>query len=146
MLDDEPLVSTGIKLLVGDGSSPEQFVEVAELLTIKPPALSRNEIDTSGVARDEDSKLLGILRRGQVTGMMNWLPTDPTHDTLIEDILANRKRNYRIAVPPDGYPRMDFSARLQLFDFQELAVDTPIQVAYALTIAKGSIVFVKQPS
>src|SRR5262245_28165289 len=122
MLEDEPLVSTGIKLLVGDGANPEMFVEVAELLTIKPPAISRNEIETSGVSRDEDSKLLGILRRGQCTGMMNLLPGDVTQDTLLDDILGNRKRNYRIVVPPDGFPQFDFAARVQLFDIQELAV------------------------
>lgn len=139
-------ISTGVLLQAGDGAEPsENFVTVAEVLSVKPAGLSRNEVDVSPVTVDEDAKLLGILRRGQVTGMLNWLPEDDTHGALLADILANTKRNWRIAFPPDGFPTFTFPARVQLFDIQELAVDTAMQVAYALTI-DGTISISSQES
>ena len=145
MVDEgEALIGTGILLKAGDGANPEQFVAIAELLTIKPPAHMRNEVDVSPVTADRDAKLLGILRRGQCTGMLNLLTSDATQVQMIEDIKINKKRNYQIAYPPDGFPTWQFAARVQLFDVQEISVDTPIQAAYALTLAKGDIVVVNE--
>lgn len=145
MVDEgEALIGTGILLKAGDGANPEQFVSIAELLTIKPPSHTRNEVDVTPVSGDRDAKLLGILRRGQCTGMLNLLPSDPTQLQMLADIQTNKKRNYQIAYPPDGFPTWQFAARLQLFDVQEISVDTPIQVAYALTLAKGDIAIVNE--
>src|SRR5262245_47214844 len=134
----DAIIGTGILLKAGDGGNPEQFVTVAEIVTLKPPQLSRNEVEVSNHNEGQEAKILGMLRKGQVTGTLNWLPNDPTHsdlaDGMLADILANKKRNWRITFPPLGLPNWTMSARVQLFDPQEVGVDAAMQVAFALTI------------
>lgn len=132
------IIGTGILLKAGDGASPENFVSVAEIVSLKPPQLSRNEVDVSNHNEGQEAKILGMLRKGQVTGTLNWLPTDATQSELAQgvlaDILANKKRNWRITFPPLGLPKWTFPGRVQLFDPQEVSVDAAMQVAFALTI------------
>lgn len=132
--------STGILLQAGDGGNPEQWTTVAEIVALKPPSLSRNEIDVTNHNEGQEAKILGLLRKGQCTGTLNWLPQDATHSDLgagiFADILSNRKRNWRIVYPPNppGLPKWQFAARVQLLDPQEAAADTALQLAFALTI------------
>lgn len=143
----DAIIGTGILLKAGDGGGPETFTAVAEIMTLKPPQLSRNEIEVTSHnegATTGEAKILGMLRKGQVTGTLNWVPTDATHDDstgILADILANTKRNWRIEFPPAGFPHWTFPARLQLFDPQDVTTDSPLQVAFALTI-DGAITMV----
>lgn len=130
----DAIIGTGIALKAGDGGSPEVFVTVAENVSLKPLQFSRNEIEVSTHNVGVEEKILGMLRQGQVTGTMNWVPTDPTHDQLLQDILNNTKRNWRITFPPLGLPYWTIPARVQLFDVQEVTTDSPMQIAFALTV------------
>lgn len=59
------------------------FEEIAELMDITPPALSRNTIETTNQNSDDDRYIPGGVRRhGECTFNVNFLPTDPTHDHL----------------------------------------------------------------
>lgn len=141
----DAISGTGILLKAGDGATPEVFVTVAEIVSLKLPAISRAEIEVSNHNEGEEAKINGILRKGQATGMLNWLPTDPTHGDapggMLADIIANVKRNWRITLPPSGLPHWTFAGRVQLFDVQEVPMDVALQVAFALTVA-GPITFV----
>lgn len=141
----QAIIGTGILIKAGDGGAPEVFVAVAEIVTLKPPQLSRNEIDVSSHNEGQESKILGMLRKGQVTGTLNWVPSDPTHSDLtggiLADILGNVKRNWRIVFPPLGLPHWTFPGRVQLFDPQEVTTDAALQVAFAMTI-DGAITMV----
>lgn len=132
------IIGTGILLKRGDGAVPENFVAIAEQVVLKPPQLSRNEIEVSNHNEGQEAKILGMLRKGQVTGTCNWLPTDATQSDvaggLLADILANVKANWRIECPPNGFPKWTMPARVQLFDPQEVTTDSPMQVAFAMTI------------
>lgn len=131
------IIGTGILLKAGDGGSPEAFAAVAEIVSLKPPQLSRNEIDVSNHNEGQEAKILGMLRKGQITGMCNWLPSDPTHsgsgNGVLADIKANKKRNWRISLP-NNEGEWTMPARVQLFDPQEVGVDAPLQFAFAMTI------------
>jgi hypothetical protein len=139
------IIGTGILIKAGDGAIPEVFTTVAEIVTLKPPQISRNEIDVSTHNAGEDAKILGMLRKGQVTGTLNWVPTDATQSSvspgMLSDILTNLKRNWRITFPPNGFPHWTFAGRVQLFDPQEVGVDAALQVAFAMTI-DGAITMV----
>jgi len=134
----DAIIGTGILIKAGDGAVPENFVTVAEIVSLKPPQLSRNEIDVSTHNAGSDAKILGMLRKGQVTGTLNWVPTDATHSSatggILADILANVKRNWRITFPPLGLPHWTFPGRVQLFDPQDVGVDAAMQIAFAMTI------------
>src|SRR5688572_32811213 len=96
----DAIIGTGILLKAGDGATPEVFTTVAEIVSLKPPAYSRNEVDVSNHNEGEEAKILGMLRKSAVTGTCNLLPTDPTHSAaaggMLGDILENVKRNWRI--------------------------------------------------
>jgi hypothetical protein len=131
----DAIEGTGILLKAGDGATPvEGFVTVAELVGLKLPPLSRNEIEVSNHNEGEEAKILGMLRKGQVTGTINWLPGNTTHEAMLADILANTKRNWQILLPdPDG-TTWTFPARVQLFDVPEVGLDAALQSAFALTL------------
>lgn len=143
----DAIIGTGILLRAGDGGAPEVFTAVAEIMSLKPPQLSRNEIEVTShneAVASGEAKILGMLRKGQVTGTLNWVPTDPTHDDqtgLLADILANTKRNWRIEYPPNGLPHWTFPGRVQLADPQDVTTDSPLQIAFGLTI-DGAITIV----
>jgi hypothetical protein len=151
MGDNQAIIGTGILLQAGDGATPvEHFTSTAELVSLKPNQLSRNEVDVSVHNRAREQKILGMLRSGQVTGTLNWLPRDPTqnsHTGMLADLIANTWRNYRILVPPaEDNPAdqvtCEFYGAVQLFDPQEVAMDSPLQVAFALTIDLSTFVVV----
>jgi hypothetical protein len=122
----------------------ETYATVAELVAVKPPGYSRNEVDVTNHNAGIEEKLLGMLRVGQVTGKCNWIPTDPTHDSdsgTLADIRANRKRNWRIAFPPTGTPNWTFPARVQKWDLAEITTDAAVQYDFALTL-DGDVVMV----
>jgi hypothetical protein len=139
---------TGILLLAGDGATPENFVAIAELVSLKPPQLTRKEIEVTphntAVAMGEQS-ILGMLRKGTVTGTLNWLPSDATHSDaaggMLGDMLTNVKRNWQIQFPPNGYPQWTFPARVQLFDPDDVKTDSALGIKFALTI-DGAITMV----
>lgn len=134
----DAILGTGVLLAGGNGASPEVFTTVAEIQTIKPASRSRNEIDVSTHNAAVEEKILGLLRTGQVTGTLNWLPSNATHvDTgsgMHADVLNNVKRNWRITFVDSPATVFTFAARVQLFDIQEITVDSPMTVNFALTI------------
>ena len=132
---------TGILLLAGNGQSPEQFTAIAELTELKPPQFSRKQIDVTShnTARTQGSQeILGMLKKGPVTGNANWIPTDPTHRNVqggvLHDMINNVKRNWQIQFPPDGYPTWTFPARVQLFDPESVKLDAELSFKFALAI------------
>ena len=56
------------------------FTTIAEQGDITLPQLSRNEFDATTQNEDIDSYVLGVLRRGQFTIPLNWIPDEDTHD------------------------------------------------------------------
>jgi hypothetical protein len=130
----DAIAGTGIMLHIGDGASPEVFTPVAELVSLKPSAKSRNKIEVSNHNEKRESNILGMLRQSDVTGTCNLVPSDATHESIQDDIDNNVKRNWRITLPPDGLPHYTFPARVQLFEFQEVTPDSALQFAFALTI------------
>lgn len=53
---------------------------IAELKDITPPPLSRKAIETTTHNSDDDSYVAGVRRKGEMSAMVNWLPSgEATH-------------------------------------------------------------------
>jgi len=80
-------------------STPTVFVDIAELGDVNFPPMSRNEFDATTQNRNIDARVLGVLRRGDCTLALNFLPNDASHDHLTGLL------NALITEPPptDGY-------------------------------------------
>jgi hypothetical protein len=55
------------------------FSAIAELRDITPPALSRNAIETTNQNDSDDSYVVGIRRRGDMTFNLGFLPSGASH-------------------------------------------------------------------
>ena len=79
--------------------------EIAELKDITPPPLSRNPIDTTTHNSTDDSFVVGIRRKGELTFMVNFIPSiEPSQDSatgLIKAWNDGSKDRYNILYP-DG--------------------------------------------
>jgi hypothetical protein len=58
-------------------------VAIAELRDITPPALTRKAIETTTHNSSDDSYVVGVRRKGEMTFVVNFLPSgDPTHSAI----------------------------------------------------------------
>lgn len=132
------ILGTGVLLKRGDAASPEVFTTLAEIQSLKPPQLSRNEIDVSTHNAGVEEKILGMLRTGQISGVLNWIPSNATHSDsgvgIHADILANIEANWQIAFPDSPSTVFTMACRVQLFDPQDITTDSPMLVNFALTV------------
>jgi len=62
------------------GSGP--FTTIAELRNITPPPLMRNPIETTSHNEEEESFVVGIRRKGEMTFVLGFVPSLATHDHL----------------------------------------------------------------
>lgn len=80
-------------------------IAIAELKDITPPPLTRKPIDTTTHNSSDDSYVVGIRRKGELTFMVNWLPdTEVTHGSvsgLLEGWATGSKDLFEIDFP-DG--------------------------------------------
>jgi predicted secreted protein len=69
-------------ILARQAGGAGSFVDVAELRDTKPPALTRNEIETTNHNDEDDSIIVGIRRKQAMTVTIGFLPDNATHDHL----------------------------------------------------------------
>lgn len=103
-----PVVNTGAE---SNGISAHGTIirrngtDIAELLDITPPPLTRKPIETTTHNSDDDSYVVGVRRKGELQFMLNWLPSgEATHDAstgLLEAWASGSKDRYDILFP-DG--------------------------------------------
>lgn len=102
----------GTQLKRGDGITPEVFAKIAKVTNISGPELSLDVEDVT----DHDSAdgweevLPTILRSGEVSLELSFLPADTGHTGLISDMVAREKRNFELVFPDTAATTWSFSA------------------------------------
>ena len=109
---------SGHGTLVQRETAPGTFTTIAELGAVTPPPLSRNEFDATTQNLNIDTYVLGVLRRGQMTIPMNFLPTDGTqnHITGLYKALITEPppiEGYKIKYPDAGATEWVMSGQVQ---------------------------------
>ncbi|MEA3341952.1 MAG: phage tail tube protein [Chloroflexota bacterium] len=94
----------GSTFQIGDGETSEVFTDVAEVIDIDGPGLSKDSIEvTNQDSSDGYREFLPGWRDGDtITVSMNWLPNDATQDDstgLLSHYNDNDNHNYRIVLP-----------------------------------------------
>jgi len=69
-------------LIARQPSGAGPFVTIAELRDITPPPLMRNPIETTSHNGVEESFVVGIRRKGEMTFTLGFVPSLGTHDHL----------------------------------------------------------------
>lgn len=94
----------GTKFQRGDGEAPtEGFNDIAQVVTITPPQLTRETVDVEELAPANDfkRKLVGLIDGGEFSLVLNFDPEDETQQNLQDDFANGLPHNYRIQFPYD---------------------------------------------
>lgn len=81
------------------GTVQRDFQPIGELRSLGGISFSRNEIDTSTHNEGRESKVLGLLRQGNVPFQINYVGNNVTHVAIQDDIITNRKGHWQVALP-----------------------------------------------
>lgn len=111
----------GTELKIGDGGSPENFTTIAEVVEVTGPPLSADTADTTNHDSTDayEESVVTVLRTGEVTFDINYLPTDSTHDAssgLLNDYENKTKRNFEVIFSNDSNTKWSFSAYVTGFE------------------------------
>lgn len=119
----------GTKLQIGDGTAPpnEVFTDIAEVLDISGPALALDTEDTTshGSTGGWEEVIGTVLRSGDVTFDVNFIPTEGTHNAatgLIKDMVDKTKRNFKLIFPNAASTTWSFAAIVTGFSPSEPVV------------------------
>jgi len=124
----QAIAAFGTLLQMGNGASPEVFVNVAEVTEIGGPNLS---LDTADATAHEspgrwEEVVPTILRSGEITLALNYVPAGATHGYstgLLRDMVARIKRNYKLVFPNIGATTWSFAAYVVKFSTKEPVAD-----------------------
>lgn len=80
------------------------FTDIAELRDLTPPSMMRNIIDMTTHNEQDDARVVGIRRSGDLTFDCNFVPTNATHDELtgFQQAWFDGERKVFEVVYPDG--------------------------------------------
>jgi predicted secreted protein len=100
----DALFAFGTVLKMGDGETEETFTAIAEVVSISGPSFS---LDTEDVTSHDstggwEEMIATVLRSGEVTLDLNYVPTADTHDAdtgLLAAKLARRLVNWQLIFP-----------------------------------------------
>lgn len=139
------IAAYGTLLKVGDGGTSETFTTIAEVRDISGPSLSADVKDVTSHDSEDgwDESITTILRGGEVTFNVNFVPTDTTHSYssgLINDMVDRTKRNFQLVFPDSGSTTWNFAALVTGFETtanvaDELTADVTLKISGKPTLA-----------
>lgn len=120
------LIGYGIHLARGDGASPESFVNVAELIDISPPSMTKDQVEATHTDSPDGFRefIPGLKDGGEFTATMNFLPSNATQGNasggLLNDFInETSSRNWRISFP--GSPTVAWTFRATVIGYEVAA-------------------------
>jgi len=110
----------GSKIQLGDGAASEAFADIAEVIDITPPALSRDDIEVTNEQSTAGWRefIPGWRDGDEVSFNCNWLPNNTTQDEttgLLETFNDDDLHHWRIVLP-DSAATIAFSGFLTGFE------------------------------
>ena len=133
----------GSGLFVGDGASPENFLKLAQVLTLKRSGKKQAQekvtnqdspMDVNGIIWEE---ILGtIASGGTIDATINLVPQDKSQQNLF-NLFNGDAYDWQLQGPPDlslspVVPKFTWSFSAVLFDFPD--IDLPVDKAMTCTV------------
>lgn len=115
--------SIPVNITVGGtgGTVQRDFQAIGEVTKVTPPGFSRNKIPTSNHNEGRESSVLGMLLQRDPAFTINYLSDEQTHMDIEDDILANRKNDWQIALKSGT--TYEAAARVQQFNLGDMPMD-----------------------
>lgn len=136
----------GAQLMVGDGSSPEQFEAIATIVSITPGAMNTEDIDRTHLRSPDAHKehMPGMRDSGAFTCQGIWLPGEQSQSNqgggsgpfasggLVAHWRDRQVRNYKIVLlQPAGSPNdIEWPFRGYVSQFQPGAISTTDKIDF----------------
>ena len=113
-------IGYGSKLRRGDGATPENFTDIAEVFSIEPPSQESDDVEVTNLDSPNRMKeyIAGMGEPGEVSFEMNFLPTHATQDAttgLIEARVSGDVGNWQIEFSDAASTTATFSGYVKAF-------------------------------
>ena len=99
----------------GDGTSPEVFITVGDVVSLSGPSITKDEIEVTALDSVAKEFIGALDDPGEVSLDLNWNPQDAEHVNLRTDAEGSVKRNYRIVWGDVSNTQVTFSAEVMEF-------------------------------
>jgi Lambda phage tail tube protein, TTP len=94
----------------GDGASPENFVNVYEVVTISEFGQQNDLVEATHLLSAAKEYIYGLADGVEPVVTVNYKPTDPTHQGLQSDQANRVTRNFKIKLPTSPVLTFSFAA------------------------------------
>ena len=88
------------------GTDPQTYVTLGEVKNISGPSTEVSTIDvtthSSAVDGNYREFIPSLIDPGTIDVDLNWVPDDPTHEELWDDLNDRTKRDFQIVCPPSS--------------------------------------------
>lgn len=97
-MSQNAVLTQGTTLQRGDGSTPEVFTTVPDVLSISGPDASKAEIDVTDLSSTAKEFKGGLADFGRMTVELNYIPGNPIHTAIRNDFInaLSPVRNYKL--------------------------------------------------
>lgn len=95
----------GLRFRRFDGASYVDIAEVRDIPDVDPTEREMRDVTSQDTPAGFDAKIGGILRGGQLTLNVFWVPGNAGHEALITDRDAGTVRSFQIKLAPAGSSR-----------------------------------------
>lgn len=128
------LETQGVMLEIGDGGTPETFVEVGEITDFTGPGGSASVIDVTHLKSTAKEKRMGLPDEGQFTFNVNLVPSDNGQRHVFKSRKDRRLTNFKLTLTDAPATVLSFAAFVLEFSLSG-AVDDKIPAAITLEIS-----------
>ena len=119
----------GVQLKRGNGATPEVFTAIAEVLSIEPPEIMHEAVESTNHTTGYRTFAPGKLKEvAEFTATIHYSPTDATHNAtagLLADLVAGTEHNYQLVFPNVGATTWTFAALVTSFKPSSADADSP---------------------
>lgn len=129
-------IGLGIHFARGNGASPEVFTNIAEVIDITPPSMTKDQVEATHTDSPNAFRefIAGLKDGGQCSLTCNFLPNNATQNQtagglLDEFISQSLPSNWRITFP--GSPQMTWTFRATVIGY---APATPLDDRMTLVV------------
>lgn len=113
----EALIGLGVHVARGDGASPEVFTDIAEVIDVSPPSMTKDQVEATHTDSPDGFReyIPGLKDGGEFSLTMNFLPNNATQNNtsggLLNDFInETSSRNWRIQFPGSPFTYWTFKA------------------------------------
>ncbi|HXJ71654.1 MAG TPA: phage tail tube protein [Candidatus Dormibacteraeota bacterium] len=128
--------------VLADGGSPEDFVEVKRITSVKPgasttAAIDTTELDSPGVHKQ---RIPGVRDTGAIAFAGNYQPDDPGQQRMAELQASRDVTTFRVAAPDAlGSPAVtwEYTGFVSGFSIDDLNPNVPITFKGEITVSEA---------